>query len=458
MKRTGSSLRERLVLHLWGPLLAVVAAGAVGGYVVARHIGNSVHDQWLLDSALTLGSQVKGRDGLAVLELPAPALEMFEWDRVDRIFEEVTTAGDRVLLRTAPFSPPPDDLVPGRPRFRDDTIQGSPVRVVSVLLERPAGTADPVRVQVAETLRKRNQVAESVIGQLVPLQAIILLLVGAIVWIVVTRNVRRVADIAKQLEGYRADDLAPVATTESTPSEIRPLTDAINSLIGRLQENRDAQRRFVANAAHQLRTPLAALQVQAQRALREAHPDDQRDALEDLHRAVSRLHHIAHQLLTLMRSEGLGDGALALGDVDLAAVARDAVEAWTDAALERDIDLGYNGPEHAVMVKGEAHLLRELIGNLLDNAIRYGRAGGTVTLSVLDSPLRLYVDDDGAGIPLEERELVLERFYRGRSADTQGCGLGLPIAREIARRHSAKLVIESAPGPTGLRVGVIFPA
>lgn len=450
-----TSLRARLLLHLWAPLLAVLALGALGGYVVARHVGNEVHDQWLLDSALTLAAQVKTRDGKAALELPAAALEMFEWDRVDTIFEEVTTADGRVLLSTAAFPAPALALRAGHAQFRDDEINGHPVRVVAIALERTAGGAGPVRVQVAETLRKRNEVAGRVVRSLVPLQVAIVLLAGAVVWVVVTRNLDGLASLAQRLEGYRADDLSPIDAMPSAPSEVLPLLAALNQLIARLQENRDAQRRFVANAAHQLRTPLAALEVQAERALREPEPRRQQDALVDVHRAVTRLHHVAHQLLMLMRSDRLAEQSIVLGEVDLAGVAREALEMWADAALAQGIDLGYDGPDGPVLVRGEAHLLRELIDNLLDNAIRYGRAGGTVTLLLSTDPVVLRVDDDGPGIPEAQRALVIEPFFRGSSSDSHGAGLGLAIASEIASRHGAALVLGEAPGG-GLRAEIRF--
>lgn len=452
------SLRSRLLLHLWGPLLALLVVGGAGAYGVAQYVETRVHDQWLLDSAQTLASQVRVRDGKVTLDLPAAAIEMFEWDRVDRIFEEVTDGHGRRLLKNADFPPPPHALRRGKAHFRDGTLEGRAVRIVAIEMDEFAPPEGPVRIQVAETLQKRSHDARIVMRGVIPLQALIVVCAGVIVWLVVTRNLRGLASIAQQLEGYRADDLAPVASSESAPTEVKPLIDATNQLIARLQENRDAQRRFVANAAHQLRTPLAALEIQAERALREPDAARQREALADVHRAVSRLHHIAHQLLTLMRSDRMNDVTIPLVDVDLVRISREALESWADAAVAREVDLGYEGPQGPVMVSAEPHLLRELLDNLLDNAIRYGRKGGSVTLTVSETPVALFVDDDGPGIPAAEREMVFERFYRGVAAESEGCGLGLAIAREIALRHSAALTLEDAPGGKGLRVHLAFPS
>lgn len=332
-----------------------------------------------------------------------------------------------------------------------------------------------LRIEVAETLHKRDRMTAKLLVQWAPLQIAVLLLAGAFVWMAVTRNLRKVDAVAEQLRDYDVERLAPVAGTERVPVEIAPLIGAMNRLILKLRAQQASQKRFISNAAHQLRTPLATLQVQTQRLMRERDPVRHDEALGDVHQAVGRLHHVTEQLLVLMRSEQDTGQPLTLAPVDLAALARAEVERWTDRALGKDIDLGYEGPAcpdggggdgdaGAVMVAGEAHLLRELLANLIDNAIRYNRRGGVVTLSLSTTAAQsvtLVVDDDGPGIPAAERSLVLERFYRGSTGAGSegaagGCGLGLPIAREIAARHGATLTIEGREGAPGTRVRVVF--
>ncbi|KQQ36339.1 hypothetical protein ASF61_08910 [Duganella sp. Leaf126] len=436
-------------------MLLVLALGAVGGMAIARQVGNVVHDRWLLDSAMTLAAQVKAHNGRVALALPPAAIEVLEWDRVDRIYWQASSAAQGTLLRNASLPPPPRALAPNKPFYYDTLLQGAAVRVVALEQPAPGGIHDTVRILVAETMQKRQQMAATLLAQWAPLQVAVLLLAGAFIWLAVTRNLRKVDAIAASLGAYDADSLVPVADTDRMPVEIEPLTTAINRLIRKLSEEQALQKRFISNAAHQLRTPLASLQLQTQRVLRERDPVRHNDALGDVDRAVGRLHHVTEQLLTLMRSEREGGKHLRQVPVDLAAIARREVERWTDSALARDIDLGYEGPDADVMLAGEPQLLGELLANLIDNAIRYSPAGGTVTLSLERQPLRLVVEDDGPGIPEHERSLVLERFYRGSHSEAAGgCGLGLPIAREIAARHGARLRIEPGVGGRGTRVVV----
>jgi two-component system sensor histidine kinase TctE len=454
-----NSLRRKLLLHLSGPLLLVLAFGALGGTFIARHTGYLVHDQWLLDSAQTLRAQVRLADGQAVLSLPPAAVQMFEWDRVDRIYWQAWSARRGVLLGNAAIPPAPAPLQLGRPLFYDATIDGAPVRVVAVE-DRLAGSGgDTVRVMVAETMHKREDVAGKILSKSAPLQIAVLVLAGAFIWFAVSRNLRQLDRITAQLGGYETGSLTPIVESSQMPAEIAPLVGAINRLLGKLLDEQSSQKRFISNAAHQLRTPLASLQVQTERVLREHDPDKHRQALGDVYNAVTRLHHVTHQLLTLMRSEELTEKHLVLAPVDLAVLAREEVERWTDTALKKQIDLGYEGADAGVILTGEPVLLRELMGNLIDNAIRYNRPGGMVTLGIADGPPRITIDDDGPGIAEAERAMVLERFYRGSSSEgVAGCGLGLPIAFEIAARHGARLFILDGPHGKGARIEVLFAA
>lgn len=451
------SLRRQLLVHLAVPLLAVLGVGGAGGVLIARHIGYQVHDQWLLDSAMTLASQLKDDGAKVRLVVPPTALQMFGWDRVDHIFWQASSQQQGLLLGNAELPPPPHPMNGAKPQFYDAQADGQPVRVVAIDCAAPGGLHDTVRILVAETMHKRDDVARKIFSQWAPLQIAVLALAAAFIWLAVTRNLRKVDSVAAHLGAYETGSLTPIADAERMPAEIAPLISAINGLLAKLGAEQASQKRFISNAAHQLRTPLATLQVQTQRVLRERDPHKHNQALDDVHRAVTRLHHVTQQLLTLMRSEQQAEQHLKLAPVDLAGLAREEVERWADSALEKEIDLGYEGPEHGVMITGEGNLLRELIGNLIDNAIRYQSAGGTVTLILQDHPVTLAVEDDGPGIPEAERDLVLERFYRGSSSEMAGgCGLGLPIAYEIAARHGAQLSISSGPGQRGTRVQIRF--
>lgn len=448
------SLRRLLLWRLWLPLLALILLAAVASYGLARHYADTVYDRWLWDSAMSLSTLLEPDRGGVGIRMD-PAIErMFTWDTADTIFSEVVTASGRRLSGNAriPAAPETDTS----PQYYDALIEGRPVRVVQVSV--PAEQAsEAVRVRVAETLKKRELMARQLLLSSIPLQALVLLAAGGLIWIGVGAGARAANRAAQRLADDDALRRTPAEALASSPLELRPMVHALNDLMSRLSEAQEVQQRFVANAAHQLRTPLAALQVQLDMALREPDPNALRASLEGILGGLTRLHRLTHQILMLNRSEASPDGMLSMRRMDLVEVARESLERQAEAAIAREIDLGYDGPDGSAWVHGDAQLLRELIGNLLDNAIRYGAARGVVTLRIDAARRELCIDDDGLGIPFDERGRVLERFYRLPGSDGNGCGLGLAIVREIASRHGAALALEDAP-EGGLRVRIRFPS
>jgi two-component system sensor histidine kinase TctE len=292
-----------------------------------------------------------------------------------------------------------------------------------------------------------------------------------LVWYGLSRGLAPLKALQQGIRDRSPDDLSPI-DAKAAPEEIAPLVDAFNDLLERLSENVGAQKRFIADAAHQLKTPLAGLRTQSELALREGDPSELRRALEQIARGSSRTAHLVNQLLALARMENLRGGET-LGPIDLAAFAREAVADWVPAAIARGIDLGFEverarhdavGVEREARVDVDGHplLLGELANNLVDNALRYTPRGGTVTVRVVGDGRRVHleVEDSGTGVPEAERALVFERFYRVLGTGVDGSGLGLAIVREIAARHGATVTIEDArPGhdPPGARFAVTFP-
>ena len=455
MKQSEPSLRKRLLVRLWVPLAALLMVGAMLSFGLTWYFGNLVHDRWLLDSAMTLATQLRIDTGRVSLELPQSAVEMFEWDSLDRIYEEVNAPSGRRLFGNATFPVIPRTLTPNDPYYYNGTINGADVRIVAISVPSPVDPSKSVTIQVAETKKKRQILVWEIVLFVVPLQAVVLLLAGALVWFAVTSSLAGLDELAARIERYQPEGPIPLEDVRDAPSEVRPLVIAINGLIGKMAEARGIQQRFIANAAHQLRTPLAALQLQTERALREGDPTRHSQALAHALAAVTRMRHLTQQLLTLTRSDSSSSTVLPKTNLDLAELAREELERWADAALERKVDLGYDGPESGAPIHGNRELLRELIGNLVDNAIRYGREGGVVTLGVRVNPIALSVEDDGPGIAAPERERVLEPFYRSAQSRSDGCGLGLAIANEISLRHGARLRIMEHM-PSGTRVDVSF--
>ncbi|HEL4807928.1 TPA: sensor histidine kinase [Stenotrophomonas maltophilia] len=451
------SLRGLLLRRLWLPLLVLLLCSAVGSFALARFYAGQVYDRWLLDSAMSLSELVTVQDGRASIEITPAVSRMFSWDTADEVHGEVVDAEGGRLYGDLPEALPRPAIAAGNDDdaiYYDARVRGQPVRMVEVVVS--AGPGHDIRLRVAETLRKRHRLERKLLLTSVPFQAAILALAAWLAWSGTGAAARHANLVARKLASPRPDPLAPLDPAQEAPRELWPAVEAYNALLQRLDAMQDAQRRFVSNAAHQLRTPLAAMQVELESSLRQHDPQAQQLALSGTLAGLARLQHLVNQLLMLSRSEDPHGSALPLQPVDLAALSRGVVERYADRALAAGVDLGYEGPDDGVQVQGDPQLLREALGNLLDNALRYGAVPGVITLGVRQEAegVQAWVDDDGAGIAEAERTRVTERFYRA-SSEGDGCGLGLAIVAEIAQRHGATLMIDTAP-IGGARVGLRF--
>ena len=451
-----NSLRRDLLARLMGPLVAVVLVAGASAWGLAQHFSQRALDQWLYDSAVTLAKQVRFVAGKARLDIPGPAIEMFEVDIADQVFYDVSTAaGARVMANAAVPSPPEVSDAVLEPVYYDTAVLGLQVRAIALRVQGSGGEA--VLVKVAETRNKRDSLANEV---LVATLAIVAMLVVASVALVSTgigRSLASLEPIVQRVRGGRRG-FAALPEGREVPSEVRPLVRTINALMREISEEHVARQRFVADAAHQLRTPLAALRVQLDLALREEDPARHQKAVADASAVLSRTSHLIHRLLTLSRVDQAAEDNTPMERVDLDHLAREEVESWIDRALARGIDLGYDNPGQPVVVPGREALLHEALSNLVDNALAHAGAGGPITVGVSDRPVRLFVEDGGPGIPEGERERVRSRFYRIPGTPGEGCGLGLAIVDEIARIHGARLLIVSREGGPGVRVVLEFPA
>lgn len=451
MKNRPASLRTLLLHRLWLPLLLLLLASAVASFALARYYAGQVYDRWMWDSAMSLAQLLYVHDGNADISMTDATARMFQWDTVDHVYGQVID-GERTLFGDHKL-PAPSLATGSEPLYYDARVDDAPVRVVQVAVPL-AGMQRPVLIRVAETRIKRHRLERRMLLSSLPLQAVVLLLAAAALrWgsTAVASNINRAT---QRLVAFDVQHLRPLPVHDDSPRELQPALDAINTLIERLVAAQQQQQRFVANAAHQLRTPLAALQVRLDSALRETDTDARRHALDAVLDGLTRLHHLTHQILMLNRSDAAGSGSLVLHPLDLASLCRQELERHADRAIRQGADLGYEGPDEGLWIEGEAQLLREMIGNLIDNALRYGRVDGQVTLRLATGPLTLQVDDDGPGIPADERERVLERFYR-LASDGEGCGLGLSIVSEIANLHGARLTLATSPAG-GTRATLVF--
>ena len=411
-----------------------------------------------MDVGIALGERIRSSEGSVAFDLPGAAEQVLRTDKYDIIYFAVrrpdgsTLAGD-AGLPPIPSSEQPEDSVIAY----DGEYGGQKIRVVALLV--PCG-GRICTVQVAETINKRLSLARNIVlSSLVP-ELLITLATLAIVWFGVKRGLAPLADLSAEIRARSARDLRPIDPAQA-PEEARPLVGALNQLFGQVAEASSNQQRFLANAAHQLRTPLASLQAHTEIALAQAVPEEHRAELEQVHRATIRTARLANQLLALARAEPGGYRADAFARVNLRAVVEDAADEWVHRAMAKEIDLGFELSDAQVL--GDAVLLREALGNLVHNALEYAPAGGRVTVRTgtgNDHPF-LEVEDDGPGIPPAEREQVLERFYRVAGTPGTGSGLGLSIVREIAAAHRAQIGIGAGEGAggtnAGCKVGLTFP-
>jgi len=470
-QRGQRSLFGEILDWMLTPLLLLVPVSIGVTWLVAQGIANRPFDRTLEFNAQTLARLVTFQNGSLQFHLPQAASELLRADDTDHVYYQVLSADDELLGGDADVPRPPDEADDGEVIVRDDTMRGQTVRVAAtwVELRGPDGAARRVQVQVAETREKQRVLAAEIIkGVLLP-QFAILPLAILLIWLALVRGIKPLSELEDRIRERRSDDLSPLDDSQ-VPVEVAPLVMSVNGLLIKLKETLATQKRFLADAAHQLKTPLAGLRMQADLALREGtNADDLKQSLKHIGRSSIRATHTVNQLLSLARAEG-GIGALAPQMCDFARLAIEVVREAVPRALDRRIDLGYDGHQPGapgVQLQGHPTLLKELVRNLLDNAINYTPSSadhpGVITVRVLGDPfgkvLLLQVEDNGPGIAEAERELVFEPFYRVLGSEADGSGLGLPIVREIADRHAAQVSHEEAhPGrqPPGSRFTVRF--
>lgn len=453
------SLRRLLLRWLLWPLLILWLIGTVLAYLVTRTFSDAAYDRALLGTARAVAAQITVAQGGVTVDLPPVASKIVRYDNHDRVYFRVKGADDSLIAGDGDMPDPPPALTAGgQPIFHDGTLRGAKVRITSFYF-KPDGVAAPqqVLVQVAETLVKRTILADEILTGLIVPQLALILLAALSVWLGVGRGLAPLQRVQREIAQRSHRDLSPVVEDQA-PQEVRPLVHSINELMQRLERALAAQRRFIADAAHQLRTPLAGLKTQTEYALRQSDPENVRHALSQLGTGAERAIHLANQLLALARAE---PGALRAKDmpaVDLNALARGAAAEWVPTAIKQGVDLGFEGRETPVVICGDAFLLTEMMRNLIDNAIRYTGRGGEVTLRVAGEPqAELTIEDNGPGIHVEERERVFERFYRVLGNGSDGSGLGLAIVSEIVQAHGAEITLGDAPGKSGVKVAVRFP-
>jgi len=454
--RRPPSLRRRLLAFLALPMgLAWLASGAMV-YVLALHYANINYDRSLIDALHALERMMQSESRYQ--ELSPQARMLFELDSEDPNYYIVHSVRHGTLASNLNLPMPNPIPVPGaKPRIESLTIGEHSFRMAS--LAWPGEEADDVIVvSVAQTLRERHALAREILVGVLPIVLALIALVLILVWYGVSRGLHLLDPLTTHLAERRTRDLSPLDQS-IVPVEIRPLTRTVDVLFARLRRLLDLQERFIADAAHQLRTPLAGLRLQAERALADPRPDSVREALIHVERLSAGAGRAAGQLLALARTQSNVDDDAPAGPVDLARLARDYVAESVPRALAANIDLGYSGSNADAMIAGDAVMLREALVNLVDNALSYVDANGSVTVEIARElrTVSLSVEDDGPGVDEQWWPRLGERFFRAPGTAREGSGLGLAIVRRIAERHRAALTFARGHGGRGLRATLRFP-
>ncbi|TCJ12848.1 sensor histidine kinase [Parasulfuritortus cantonensis] len=445
------SLRHHLVNWLFTPLYLLLLFSTVTGYIAALKLSNQPYDLVLTERARLMASR---------FDLIPEAEPVTEADLVPEDAEHLSftlfDAGNRPLLGNASLPRPrPIDFAATGPLLRNTSLAGEKVRVLTLHFRTTRRTPGTEYVLVmAEPVKDRLFLGRSILGNIVIPQFIFILIAGLAVWLGLKRGFEPLERLRRAVARRRSDDLSPLDEAMA-PGEVRPLIREVNALIERLKAMMDQQRRFVANAAHQLRTPFAGLRAQAELARRAEAPPGVHAALDGICEGADRCSRLVNQLLTLARNEPEARAEEGLTDLDLNRIAQETTMDWVPEAVRKDIDLGFEGAVGELPLRGYDGALRDLIGNLLDNAIRYTSPGGRVTLRTGPGPW-LRVEDNGPGIAPEERTKVFDRFYRVAGSGQPGSGLGLAIVHEVAQRHHARIAVEAGEGGKGTVFRVDF--
>ena len=463
------SLRFELLAWLLLPLAAVVAVNVWTTFRAAVEMADLTTDRMLVASALAIAEQTEVNGGVVEALIPPVALEMFNTGNEDRVYYRVENSAGR-LLAGYPDLPPPSksawdaaarlDHAAYRGFYRDQSLH-------LVALTHPvvgAGPAEAVHVMVGVTLNSYREMVRRLWLDALGQQVLLLVAAGCLAIVGLARGLAPLMRLRDAVQQRPPNALDPFAV-DTVQSELRPLVTALNQHMERVRKQMAAQRRFVANAAHQLRTPLTLLNMQATYALRETELHERDGALAAIQRGTQHLAHLAGQLLTLSRASS-GSRRPRQDPADLGRIAGQVMETLSALAVSRRIDLALEAAP-GIVVPGDETMLREMIVNLVDNALRYTPAGGSVTVGVkaVENRALLQVQDTGPGIPADEREHVFERFYRlsrtteatETEADRQGSGLGLAIVREIVDAAGGEIDLRDPPAGTGLLVEVSLP-
>jgi two-component system, OmpR family, sensor histidine kinase TctE len=448
MTREQPLLRTQLLKWLLVPLCALLTADTFFSYWMALRFSQRAYDRSLIELVREVSLHLSSSGSRLEFDLPDAARSVLFTDPTDTVYYGIATSDGHLVSGQAIPPPPPGSGPKEGETLYDGEMDRQRVRVVELRVAQPlAGNGPDAIVRIAETKNKRDELAREILLSVVVPQVVLILIASAIVWFGVVRGLAPLERLEQAIAQRSHRDRRPLEVG-TVPGEVKPLMQEINALLERIDSILTLQNRFIADAAHQLKTPVAAVQAQLELAMRDDDPARVRASLNTVHAGLQRLARIVSQLLALARNEPEAVNSIKMLPVDLNALAFECAGEWVREALNRRIDLGFEGTEVPVVVNGDAARLRELLDNLVDNAVRYSSEGGHVTVRVCAEPRpTVAVSDDGPGIPAEEQTLIFERFHRRLGTPAEGSGLGLAIAQEIAQVHGGEICLyEDADG------------
>lgn len=459
-KQHNRTLLNKIMIWMFGPLFLLWTIGLVITYFIAQNIANAPYDRTLADHLRMLKHEVEQQKIIEGIQLPPSAITILQGDTAHLIHWEIQDANANSIGGNAsiPLSDNwayDEDVI----HFRNEILNGQSVRVAYIWGGQDQNQLGFLTV-VAQSNEMRATLQQDILTGMLTPQLIVLPLAALLAGLGLTQGLEPLSVLQDRIRARRANDMSPISK-DLAPEEIVPLVDAMNTLLARLAAANATQRRFVANAAHQLKTPLAGMRTQAELALREHSPEQISASLKQLMLGSDRASHLVNQLLALARAETADDASRSLNNLlELNQLAEKATLTWVNTALKKDIDLGFEPALAPMHILGNELMLAELLNNLIDNALLYSPVHGWATIRVGGDALSAYleVEDSGPGVALSDRDRIFDRFFRVLGTGVDGSGLGLSIVKEIAEQHQASLNFmppgnrNGMPGGTCLRV------
>lgn len=453
------SIRKQLLLWLLIPILILLGLSVSSNYYLSRNFINTAYDDGQEELARMLAGQVEyEKEGYFQLASPALTQKIMEHNSVEGLYYLILGPKNKYIAGDRRLGNPVNSQID--PYYRNVLIERQPIRIVTIRM--PLGTKQKplwISVQLGETLEDRTDLIGKILTTTIAHQLMLILLAAACVWLGVSRGLQPLKRISKAIEVRSPADLNGI-NVDKTPDEVLPLILAINDLLAKIQSYLAMQQRFIANAAHQLRTPMAGLQTQTELLTRQELPESAQHTLTQIQAGLNRSTHLLHQMLALSRAEPDALKIAQFKPVNLTQLISEVAKSFIPLALNKNIDFGVETENEPIYVTGNEGSLYDLVSNLVDNALLYTSSQGRVTIQLKKngSTVDLSVEDNGPGIPISERAKIFERFYRLDSSGIVGSGLGLSIVHEIAETHQATVSVNEGYEGQGTAIIVRFKA